>query len=111
MRAFFHPAQSAHDPQQYMRFGRVVAPKDVPARTEALLAALRAQGITVEMPTRDFPEAREAVHTKGFLGFLATAWERWQRLPDHGRRCGQTHFHTGADVRRSRRGQTARRKA
>lgn len=84
MRAFYHPSQSAHDPQQYMRFGKVAAPKDVPARTEALLAALSSLNIAPETPTRDHTAAREAVHTKGFLHFLETAWDRWQQLPERG---------------------------
>ena len=67
-----------------MRFGRVVAPKDVPARTEALLTALASLGVTPECPTRDHAAAREAVHTKGFLHFLETAWDRWQELPERG---------------------------
>ena len=67
-----------------MRFGRVVAPKDVPARTEALLAALTALDFTPECPTRDYAAAREAVHTTGFLHFLETAWDRWQELPERG---------------------------
>lgn len=84
MRAFYHPSQAAHDPQQYMRFGRVVAPKDVPARTEALLGALRSLGITPERPSADYPDARTAVHTRAFLHFLETAWDRWQQLPERG---------------------------
>lgn len=84
MRAFYHPSQAAHDPQQYMRVGRVVAPKDVPARTEALLAALRSLGITPQQPSGDHPLARHAVHTHGFLYFLESAWDRWQQLPEHG---------------------------
>ncbi len=84
VRAFYHPSQAAHDPQQYMRFGRVVAPKDVPARTEALLGALRSLGITPEQPSGDHPLARHAVHTNGFLYFLETAWDRWQQLPERG---------------------------
>jgi acetoin utilization deacetylase AcuC-like enzyme len=84
VRAFYHPSQAAHDPRQYMRFGRVVAPKDVPARTEALLAALAQLEIGIEAPTRDYPSAREAVHTKGFLHFLEHAWDRWQELPEKG---------------------------
>ena len=67
-----------------MRFGRVVAPKDVPARTEALLGALAALDITPERPTRDYAAAREAVHTRAFLHFLETAWDRWQELPERG---------------------------
>ena len=52
-----------------MRVGRVIAPKDVPARTEALLGALQSLGITPQTPTTDYPDARAAVHTKGFLQF------------------------------------------
>lgn len=84
MRAFYHPSQAAHDPLQYMRAGRVIAPKDVPGRVEALLGALRSLEITPEQPTTDYPDARAAVHTKGFLHFLETAWERWQPLPERG---------------------------
>ncbi|HEX4913167.1 MAG TPA: hypothetical protein VFV51_04375, partial [Vicinamibacterales bacterium] len=84
MRAFYHPDQAAHDPQQYMRFGRVVAPKDVPARTDALLAALAELKIAPQAPIRDYRAAREAVHTKAFLDFLETAWDRWQQLPEKG---------------------------
>ena len=67
-----------------MRVGRVIAPKDVPARTEALLGALRSLDIAPETPSADYPEARAAVHTEGFLHFLETAWDRWQQLPEHG---------------------------
>lgn len=67
-----------------MRFGRVVAPKDVPARTEALLTALTSLGATPECPARDHAAAREAVHSKEFLHFLETAWDRWQELPERG---------------------------
>jgi acetoin utilization deacetylase AcuC-like enzyme len=84
MRAFYHPDQAAHDPQQYMRFGRVVAPKDVPARTDALLAALSQLNIAPEAPSREYGSARAAVHAKAFLDFLETAWDRWQLLPDKG---------------------------
>ncbi len=84
MRAFYHPSQAAHDPKQYMRVGRVIAPKDVPARTEALLGALRSLQISPETPTADHPDARRAVHTGAFLRFLETAWDRWQELPDRG---------------------------
>ena len=40
MRAFFHPDQSLHDPQQFMQVGVIRDPKDLPSRTEALLGAL-----------------------------------------------------------------------
>lgn len=84
MRAFYHPVQAAHDPQQFMRYGRVVPAKDLPARVDALLGALRAMGIEPEPPAGDHQYARQVVHTAGFLDYLETAWEQWTRLPDHG---------------------------
>lgn len=84
MRAFYHPRQAAHDPQQFMRYGRMVPAKDLPARVEALLGAVRAMGVEPEAPTGDHPDARLAVHTAGFLAFMESAWEQWRLLPDHG---------------------------
>ncbi len=84
MRAFYHPLQATHDPLHFMRHGRVVPAKDSPARIEALLGGLERLGITPDAPAGDLPDARLAVHTTGYLDFLATAWDRWQTLPDHG---------------------------
>jgi len=84
MRAFYHPRQLAHDPQQFMRYGRVVPAKDLPARVDALLVALGGMGVEPEAPKGDYADTRLAVHTTGFLGFLETAWPQWCTLPDHG---------------------------
>ena len=84
MRAFYHPAQAAHDPQQLMRHGRIVQPRDVPERTARLLQALARLGVPAIAPEGDHESARLAVHTEGFVRYLATAWEEWQALPDRG---------------------------
>jgi acetoin utilization deacetylase AcuC-like enzyme len=84
MRAFYDPAQAAHDPQQFMRYGRIVPPKDLPERTTRLVGALKNLGIPITAPDADYEPARAAVHTEGFLRYLSTAWDRWQSLPDHG---------------------------
>jgi len=84
MRAFYHPDQALHDPQQYMRNGRIIPPKDLPVRTTMLLEALAGLGIVPEMPGADSADARLAVHTKEFLDYLATAWDRWGELPERG---------------------------
>ena len=81
MRAFYHPDQALHDPQQYMRFGRVVAPKDLPERTERLLAALAKHGISPEKPQEYGTAPILAIHDEAFIRFLETAWARWQELP------------------------------
>ena len=77
MRAFYHPDQSAHDPRQYMRFGQIVAPKDLPARTTALLQALARHSITPRLSVAHGTAPVLDIHTPGFIRFLETAWERW----------------------------------
>lgn len=84
MRAFYHPDQSLHDPQQYMRFGRIVAPKDLPERTARLLAALERHGVAPERPGACGVDPILAVHDEGFVRFLETVWERWLALPERG---------------------------
>ena len=84
MRAFYHPEQAIHAPQQYMRFGRLIPVKDLPVRTEKLLGALARHGIAPERPAEHGTGPALGVHTAAYLGFLETAWERWTRLPDHG---------------------------
>ena len=84
MRAFYQPRQSLHDPQQFMRYGRMVPAKDLPARVDALLGALRAMDVEPEAPKGDHVDARLAVHTAGFLAYMETAWDHWRTLPDHG---------------------------
>ena len=81
MRAFYHPDQSLHDPKQYLRFGSVVAPKDLPERTARLLGALAKHGITPERPASHGTAPVLAIHDAGFVRFLETAWARWQELP------------------------------
>lgn len=82
MRAFYHPDQALHAPQQYMRFGRVVRARDLPERTERLLQALAGRGIPVETPPPVGMDPILAVHTADYVEFLRTAWDQWQTLPE-----------------------------
>jgi acetoin utilization deacetylase AcuC-like enzyme len=84
MQAFYHPDQSVHDPKQYMRFGQIVAPKDLPARTTALLQALARHSITPRLTVKHGTGPVLDIHTPGFVRYLETAWERWCELPEHG---------------------------
>jgi acetoin utilization deacetylase AcuC-like enzyme len=84
MRAFYHPDQALHDPLQYMRFGRLVPPKDLPARTAELLRALASRGIKPETPAAHGIAPALGVHAPHYLQFLATVWERWTQLPERG---------------------------
>ncbi len=84
MRAFYHPDQAIHDPLQFMKYGKLVSPKDLPERTERLLGALKAHGITPEKPAAHGKTPMLGVHTESFITFLETIWGRWEQLPDHG---------------------------
>lgn len=84
MKAFFSEEQLLHQPQQFMRAGRLCAPTDVPQRAHALRGVLRARGIAVDDPP-DFGRAPLAeVHSAGYLDYLEHAYVRWQalRTPD-----------------------------
>lgn len=84
MRAFFHRDQHLHAPKQFMRAGRLADPADLPSRTDALLAALQHEGLPVTQPADYGTAPALTVHTPEYLEFLATAFQRWQALPDAG---------------------------
>lgn len=84
MKAFFHPDQQLHDPQQFMRAGKIAVPKDTPARTEQLLAGLRRSGLAAATPPDAGLGPVAAIHAKGYLDFLRTAYARWQDLANAG---------------------------
>lgn len=80
MHAFFCPDQLLHQPQQFMRLGRIHRPADVPARAEALRETLQALGLPPALPAEVGRSPLEAVHSPAYLDFLQTAWARWQAL-------------------------------
>ena len=84
MQAFYHPDQALHDPKQFMRYGRLVQPKDLPERTERLLATLGAHGIVAMQPPASGIAPILKVHTASYVAFLQTVWDRWAELPEHG---------------------------
>ena len=84
MRAFYHPDQALHSPQQFMRFGQIGRSTDVPARTAELLAALDRLGVTPETPTDYGRAPAETIHAKHYIDFLESAYKRWIQQPDHG---------------------------
>jgi acetoin utilization deacetylase AcuC-like enzyme len=80
MKAFFTPDQLLHDPQQFMRIGRIHKPTDLPSRAEALLAALQKRGVEVSVPEDVGRGPLEAVHDPAYLDFLETAHAEWTAL-------------------------------
>lgn len=84
MRAFYSPEQAIHSPQQFMRYGRLADPTDLPARTEKLLEALARLGITPEVPADLGREPASTIHPAHYIDYLETAYARWLELPDHG---------------------------
>ncbi|RUR67651.1 histone deacetylase family protein [Variovorax guangxiensis] len=84
MQAFFSDDQLLHDPQQYMRVGRICKPADLPTRAEALMATLAARGIAVSAPPDAGRAALEQVHSTDYLDYLETAFERWRKVESFG---------------------------
>ncbi|MCO6392995.1 histone deacetylase family protein [Aliihoeflea aestuarii] len=84
MRAFYHPDQALHAPRQFMRYGVLTDPTDLPVRTERLLGALQQLGVEIETPSDYGREPALAVHPAHYLDYLDSAYPRWLELPNHG---------------------------
>jgi acetoin utilization deacetylase AcuC-like enzyme len=84
MRLFFSPSQLTHAPTQFMVAGRLVAPVEVPERAQLMADALGKLGLTVEQPGDAGLAPITAVHAEHYVQFLATAHERFSKLPNAG---------------------------
>jgi acetoin utilization deacetylase AcuC-like enzyme len=80
VKAFFTDDQLLHDPQQFMRLGRISKPTDLPSRAHALREALLARGISVDEPVDYGRAPLESVHSSDYLDYLESAYELWQQL-------------------------------
>ena len=80
MKAFFAEEQLLHDPQHFMRLGRLMPSQDVAARVHALQGALASRGIPVHEP-EDYGRAPlETLHRGDYLDYLETAYDLWRKL-------------------------------
>src|SRR3546814_20805995 len=84
MKAFFCEEQMLHQPQQFMRLGRLCAPTDTPARAQALHAVLAARGVPVQAPPDYGRGPLHGVHSPDYLDFLEHAHTRWLALRANG---------------------------
>ena len=74
MKRFFSPRQLAHSPAQELHNGGFTAYAEVPARAEAILAAIGG----ADEPADRGLTAIAAVHTPDYLAFLREAAARWR---------------------------------
>ncbi|MCC6717340.1 MAG: histone deacetylase family protein [Acetobacteraceae bacterium] len=84
MKAFWNPAELAHDPQFFLQRGTVKRNFEVPARAEALLEACRATGLAVTDPGPADALAIATVHPPDYIDFLRHGWNAWEAMEDHG---------------------------
>ena len=84
MKAFWHKAELAHDPQFFLQRGTVKRNFETPARAQALLEACRAMGLAVTDPGPADPLAIATVHPADYLDFLRHGWAAWEATADHG---------------------------
>ena len=80
MKAFFTDDQLLHDPQQFMRLGRIHKPTDLPSRAHALRDALAQRGIALAEPVDYGRAPLEGVHSSDYLDYLETAYAQWRKL-------------------------------
>lgn len=77
MRTFYHADQALHHPRLYFSRGKLRTPQEVPAHTDAMLAAVTSLGLTPESPPNAGMAALGEVHTQPYLRFLESAHRRW----------------------------------
>ena len=85
MKLVHAPEHRGHDPRFFLVRGRpALRSAEQPERADMLLAGARRLGLDCVEPADHGHFPRAAVHDPRYLAFLATAWERWQALPDAG---------------------------
>ncbi len=85
MKFTFSPHHELHAPDEIVVRGTLVRNLESPARAETLLSTLLAQGHEKREPQGWDRRWISAVHDLGYLGFLETAYARWQTLPNASR--------------------------
>ncbi|MCW3473296.1 histone deacetylase family protein [Limobrevibacterium gyesilva] len=74
----YSQAQALHVPRPYVLRGVMTQPREIPARAEQLLDAVRAAGHDIRSP-QDFGRGPLlGVHTEDYVSFLEAAAARWQ---------------------------------
>lgn len=85
MKFTFSPTHHLHAPEEIIVRGTVVQNLELPARADALLSGLLVRGHEQVAPGHWDRRWISAVHDLGYLGFLETAFERWQAVPNASR--------------------------
>ncbi len=85
MQVFYSETHRQHDPSfEVVDGGQHASYLEDPGRIDSILAALRkAPWVNIQKPADFGLDPIRAVHTSGYLEFLAAAWEEWRAtLPD-----------------------------
>jgi len=80
MKTVYSEDHRYHFPQGELSGGELVTPYERPSRVEYILRRLKERGFETPLPPDklDMRPVRK-VHDKGFLAFLETAWDEWQK--------------------------------
>ena len=82
MKTFFHPDQRLHHPRSYLSRGQMRTPQEVPARLDALLAAVERLGYPLEQPADHGRAPLHAVHGEAYVTYLENAYRDWHQVPE-----------------------------
>jgi len=77
MKVVFDERQLLHAPAQYFRRGQMIDHPEQPQRAILIRDALAEAGHEIVRPADHGLEPIHAVHDRGYVDFLATAWPRW----------------------------------
>jgi acetoin utilization deacetylase AcuC-like enzyme len=84
MKTFHDPGHARHTPRFFLIRGEIRPNYEIPARAEALEAALHRLGLPPATAPAATPAQLAALHRADYLDFLATIATRWAALPSKG---------------------------
>ena len=79
MKVVFKDRQLLHTPKKFMVGGHMVPHPEKPERAETLLQASKKFGLAVEEPQNYNLTYIEKLHTKRYIHYLQTIYQRWER--------------------------------
>lgn len=81
MRIFFQESQKRHNPESFIVLGNVKPNPETPDRADSMLAAVTAEGHTLQTPEDHGLGPIAAVHSPDYVDFLATIYDEWVAVP------------------------------
>lgn len=98
MKVVYSDIHALHQPQAFLKAGRLAPNPEISARANVIAQALSEAGFELIAPTGHALDAALSVHDPGLVHFLQNGYETWAKLPNAGAEI-VANVHPGARFR------------